>query len=361
MRIVIALLAFGLGASVCPGPVHASDPASTFSIVALDPETGEIGVAVQSRAFSVGSAVPWVEAGVGAIATQSQTNESFGPLGLAMLREGLSAEEAMKALLANDPDRERRQVGIVDARGGSESFTGNECSDWAGDSSLTGLAIQGNILAGPQVVAEMVRAYRSTTGELADRLLAALAAAQAAGGDKRGQQSAALVVGRPSERWPEYRTRYVDLRVEDHKTPIEELMRVYRIAQSSDLLEAHLRYAALYDSLGRREDAIRERDRVGRALRGALDSGLRDAQALNALAWYCAIHDLYLQESLEAARRAVEIEPKDSAIIDTLAEVYFRMGKTKEAIATAERAIALAPEDPYLKGQLDRFRGGVAR
>lgn len=339
----------------------AGEIAGTFSIVALDSATGEIGVAVQSRAFSVGSAVAWVEAGVGAIATQSQTNESFGPLGLALLREGLSAADAMRALLAGDPGRELRQVGIVDARGGAAAFTGSKCSDWAGDSTLTAVSVQGNILAGPAVVADMVQAFRSTPGELADRLLAALEAGQAAGGDKRGQQSAALIVGRPSEKWPEYRTRYIDLRVEDHKTPIEELARLYRIAQTSDLLEAHLRYAALYDSLGRSDDAARERDRVGWTLRRALDSGLRDAQALNALAWYCATQDFFLQESLEAARLATDIEPRDSAILDTLAEVYFRMGRTQDAIATAERALAIAPEDPYLRGQLERFRAGVQR
>lgn len=191
--------------------------------------------------------------------------------------------------------------------------------------------------------------------------MAALEAGQAAGGDKRGQQSAAIVVGRPSDRWPEYRTRYLDLRVEDHAAPIEELIRVYRIAQTSDMLEAHLRYAAVYDSLGQAEGAARERDRVGWILRRALDSGLRDADALNALAWYCATHDLFLKESLEAALRAVEVQPKDFAILDTLAEVYFRMGETEAAIATAERALALEPEDPYLKGQLGRFRGVAPR
>lgn len=358
MKGAMGTLAIAVLALSIPAAGGAGTPAGTFSIIALDPETGEIGVAVESRAFSVGSAVPWAEAGVGAVATQSQTNESFGPQGLAMMRAGIPAQEVLKALLGSDSGRESRQLGIVDANGNSASFSGARCNAWAGDTTAPGLAIQGNILVGPEVVRAMARAYHETSGELSERLLAALQAGQAAGGDRRGQQSAALLVVRPSDRYPEYRTQYVDLRVEDHASPIEELVRVYRIHQTGDLLEAHLRYATLYDSLGQKVAAARERERIGETLRAVMASGMRDAEMLNSLAWFCAIGNVHLEEALAAARTAAEIEPQNTTILDTLAEVYFRLGQREQAIQTIERAIAISPEDPYLLGQRDRFREG---
>jgi uncharacterized Ntn-hydrolase superfamily protein len=335
----------------------AAEPYGTFSIVAMDPATGELGVAVQSRAFSVGSAVPWAEAGVGAIATQSWTNESFGPDGLEMLRSGKSAEETLRALLSADGGRERRQVGIVDALGRAAAWTGNGCSSWAGDSTGPGLAVQGNILAGPEVVSEMVRAFHSTDAELAERLLAALQAAQAAGGDKRGQESAALLVVRQSSKYPEYRTRYIDLRVENHTTPIIELERVYRIHEASDLLEAHVRYAALYDSIGSPDAARLERERIGATLGRALARPGVDAGTLNAMAWACATGNVHLEDALRAAQRAVDMEPKSTEILDTLAEVYFRLSRKEEALETIRRALSLSPDDAYLLGQEKRMRG----
>jgi uncharacterized Ntn-hydrolase superfamily protein len=295
---------------------------------------------------------------VGAIATQASTNESFGPRGLALLRSGYSAQEALEILLGADEGRENRQLGVVDTRGGSASFTGSSCQPWAGDSTQTGLSVQGNILAGPEVVADMIRAFHETDGELGDRLMAALEAAQAAGGDRRGQQSAAILVVRPSDDYPEYRTRYIDLRVEDHEAPIAELRRVFQIHKAADLLRAHVRYAAYYDARGNDEAANRERERIGETLRATLARDDATADMLNALAWYCATADMYLEESLDAARRAVAIEPENTGIIDTLAEVYYRMGRPKKAIETIDRAIAIDPEDNYLKQQRKRFEAG---
>jgi uncharacterized Ntn-hydrolase superfamily protein len=336
-------------------PAAADSPTGTFSIVAYDSLTQELGVAVQSRAFSVGGGVPWAEAGVGAIATQASTNESFGPRGLALLREGVPAPLVLDMLIQADEGRDDRQLGIVDTQGRAAAWTGARCQSWAGDSTAVGLSAQGNILAGEAVVAEMVRAFEESEGDLAARLLAALHAAQAAGGDRRGQQSAALLVVRPSEDYPEYRTRYVDLRVEDHPAPIEELERVFRIHETSDLLQAHVRYLQHYEATGDVEAAHRERTRMGQTLERALNDEATGAGALNALAWYCATADMYLEESLEAARRAVELEPENSGILDTLAEVYFRLGRVDEALSTIDRALAIDPEDDYLKSQRERF------
>jgi uncharacterized Ntn-hydrolase superfamily protein len=351
MRRALCSITLGIALGFSAPPAEA-----TFSIVAYDSVTQELGVAVQSRAFSVGEAVPWAEAGVGAIATQASTNESFGPLGLELLRKGRRAPEVVRALIEADSGSAHRQLGIVDPRGGSAAHTGRSCSPWAGHRTGPGYSIQGNILAGEAVVAEMERAFLSTPGELSERLLAALDAGQAAGGDKRGMQSAALLVVRPSDKYAEYRWRYVDLRVEDSKEPIRELRRVFQIHEAQKLAEAHLRFAEAYESSGRKDLARMERERVGEALRRALARGERDASNLNGLAWVCATNDVFLQEALEAAERAVSLEPKNSGILDTLAEVHFRMGDSGKAVEVESRALAVEPNDPYLKDQLARFR-----
>ncbi|HEV8128941.1 MAG TPA: DUF1028 domain-containing protein [Candidatus Eisenbacteria bacterium] len=331
---------------------------ATFSIVAYDSTTQELGVAVQSRAFSVGMAVPWAEAGVGAIATQASTNESFGPMGLAMMRDRKPAAETLRALLAADSGESHRQVGIVDAHGRSAAHTGKDCNPWAGSRTGPGYSIQGNILAGEAVVTEMERAFLNTRGELPQRLLAALDAGQAAGGDKRGQQSAAILVVRPSDEFPEYRTRYIDLRVEDSKEPIKELRRVFGILEATKLAEAHLRFADAYEKSGRKDLARTERERVGEALKRALARGENDASNLNGLAWTCATNDVYLDEALQAAERAVALEPKNTGIMDTLAEVHFRRGDATKAVEVESKALALEPQNNYLTEQLNRFKTG---
>jgi uncharacterized Ntn-hydrolase superfamily protein len=199
---------------------------ATFSIVAFDPETQELGVAVESKFLSVGAVVPWVESGVGAIATQSWANTTYGPRGLELLRRGAMPDEAVKKLTVDDENAAERQVGIVDAHGRSATYTGAKCKDWAGGAAGPNYAAQGNILAGKGVVDGMIRAFTETRGYLADRLVAALRAGQAAGGDRRGQQSAALYIAKPAGGYAGFNDRYVDLRVDDHPAPIEELARI---------------------------------------------------------------------------------------------------------------------------------------
>ena len=357
MRVPLPLSALVLTAAIGAAALVVAVPAgATFSIVAHDSVTGELGVAVESRAFSVGSAVPWAAAGAGAIATQAQTNESCGPNGLALLAAGLDARAALDTLLARDPERAHRQLAIVDARGRVAVHTGTSCNDWAGAHIGAGYSCQGNILTGAEVVAAMARAYETTEGELARRLLAALVAGQEAGGDKRGKQSAAILVVRPSERYPEYRNRYVDLRVEDHPDPIAELTRVYEIHEAGDLVRAHLRYAEVYRARGDSASARREEERVGETLDRVLARGSRDASLLNGLAWSTALASVHLDEALRAAELAAEIEPKSHEILDTLAEVHFRRGEVAAAIEAGERALALDPGSTYLKEQLARFR-----
>ncbi len=205
-------------------------PISTYSIVACDLEAGHWGVAVQSKFLAVGSVVPWAEPHVGAVATQSYANPRYGPDGLRLLREGLSADEVVERLTAADDERDSRQLGVVDSQGRGATFTGSGCFDWAGGRTGAGYAAQGNILVSGATVEALADTFEASTGDsLAERLLQCLAAAQHAGGDRRGQQSAALLVVERDGGYGKLSDVLVDLRVDDHARPIEELRRLYGI------------------------------------------------------------------------------------------------------------------------------------
>jgi uncharacterized Ntn-hydrolase superfamily protein len=218
---------------------------ATFSIVAFDPDAREVGVAVQSKFPNVRPIVPWAKAEVGAIATQSFANVSYGPVGLALLENGATAEQALQILLQNDPKKEIRQVGIVDFKGNSASWTGNECFDWAGGivgygegkkyggkgQIITGryYAVQGNILVDQRTVEAMAKAFEETKGTLADKLVSALVAGGKAGGDRRGEQSAALLVVKKGAGYDSTMDNYIDISIYDHPKPLEELQRLYNL------------------------------------------------------------------------------------------------------------------------------------
>jgi len=205
---------------------------ATYSIAACDLEAGQWGVATQSKFLGVGSVVPWAVPGVGGIATQAYANPRYGPDGLELLREGLSAEEAVERLTAADDGRDHRQLGIVDAQGRSASFTGSECMEWAGGRTGEGYAAQGNILVSAETVDAIAESFERSTGPLAERLLDCLDAAQAAGGDRRGQQSAALLVVEKDGGYAGLSDEVVDLRVDEHARPLEELRRIYVLHQA---------------------------------------------------------------------------------------------------------------------------------
>ncbi len=204
---------------------------ATFSIVAHDSATGELGVAVASRFFTVGNVVPWAKAGVGAVATQAYANTTFGWRGLELMEKGLTPEEVKTVLIRNDDNPDRRQFGIVAADGSSATYTGEGCNAWAGGRSGPHYAVQGNILAGEAVVAAMEEAFLKTEGTLADRLYAALLAAEANGGDSRGKQSAAMLVVKEGAGYGGFTDRAIDIRVDDHPEPFKELGRILEIGQ----------------------------------------------------------------------------------------------------------------------------------
>ena len=237
----------------------------TFSIVAYDPAERAFGVGVASKFLAVGAMVPWVRAGVGAIATQAHGNLTFGTNGLALLTQGYSAQETLELLLQGDALSERRQVGIVDNQGRAASHTGSQCFAWAGSKTGEGFACQGNILSGENVVEAMAAAYQSAQGELADRLLAALIAGENAGGDRRGKQAAALYVARPNGGYGGNNDRYLDLRVDDDPAPIMRL---------GELVALH----HLYFGQPKPEDRLPISEALARELQAILrDTGYLDA------------------------------------------------------------------------------------
>jgi uncharacterized Ntn-hydrolase superfamily protein len=275
---------------------------ATFSIVAADPKTHQVGVAVASRFFAVGSVVPWASAEAGAIATQAFANTSFGPFGLALLQGGRDPEGVLADMLAGDDRPERRQVGIVSADGRSVAHTGSDCTPWAGHRIGKGYAIQGNILAGEHVVVAMERAFLDTPGSLALRLYTALAAGDEAGGDARGRQSAALMVARRGAGYGGYTDRYIDIRVDDHPDPLTELDRLLEIAEVNGLW--NMAWTAY--TQGRMADAVPWMERTAGAARAVASDVL--PEVLYDLAVVRA-HSGHEEEALEALEEAINANP----------------------------------------------------
>lgn len=301
---------------VAAAPVS-SLPVATFSIVAFDRRTGSLGIAVQSKFFAVGSVVPFAAAGVGAVATQSYANTSYGPRGLQMMRDGNSAQQTLDALLDSDAGRDQRQVGIVDAQGNVANFTGDACLAWAGARHGDNYTVQGNILAGPEVVDAMAEAYEAAEGGLATRLVAALAAGQEAGGDARGRQSAALVVVREGAGYGG-NDRYIDLRVDDHPQPIVELQRLLDIFQG------------------------READTVTQRLLG--EAAQASGEARGEL----------LRGALHGAEAATQLDPGNGWGWMTRAQVHLELGDLEAAAEAGRQALTI---DPWIKTAI---LGGIA-
>ena len=300
----------------------------TYSIAALDPDSGELGVAVQTRWFNVGGTVPWLEAGVGAVATQSFTEIAHGPNGLRLLREGRAADEALAGLLAADPGEAIRQVGIVDAAGRSAAHTGLRCVRYASHLVAPGVSVQANMMERPTVPAAMLEAFMGAAGDLATRLLEALVAAEREGGDVRGRQSAALLVapgagdgGSPPEPW----ARLFDLRVEDHPAPVDELARLLDLARA-------------YDALGEAERAGRAGD--GASAAAARERSTRLAPGDDQLVLWSAVGLVMegrVAEARDALDRATAVEPRSGEHLRRFAEA----GRLPGGDATL-RALGLA-------------------
>ncbi|TAH53774.1 MAG: DUF1028 domain-containing protein [Chloroflexota bacterium] len=329
--------------------------ASTFSIIAHDPEAQEWGVAVQSKAFAVGSMVPSAQAGVGAIASQAWTNKSFGARGLALLKRGHDPKDVIQHLIAGDNGGARRQLAVLDAQGRAANYTGNECMKWAGGIAEQNVSVQGNILASERVITNMLRAFKNARGKLGERLIVALEAGQKAGGDTRGQQAASLLIVREKSDIDGIGDVYVDLRVDDHKTPLAELRRLYGVWEIElyPYLEGDRVNALLREKRYARAQKL-HRDFSAHAARLARKNW-NDAQLLNVLAWQFAQNPLGLDAAQKYAQRASKLKPRDTNIADTLAEVYFQRGDTTRAIELERPLVAKNPNRSDLKAQLEKF------
>lgn len=241
----------------------------TFSIVAYDPKNNEWGVAVQSKFVAVGSIVPYAKAKVGAIATQAYANTSYGPNGLALLEKGLTAEETIQRLIKDDEKKEERQVGIVDSFGNAASFTGSECFDWAGHIVGKNFSCQGNILASEEVVKAMAKAFETTRGDLIEKFFAVLDAGQEAGGDRRGRESAAILIVKEKGAYDGGTDNYINIRVDEHPTPIKELKKVFEIYDMCLLLRDDPK--DLVKLKGDKVKIIKERLKLDGFYEGAID------------------------------------------------------------------------------------------
>jgi uncharacterized Ntn-hydrolase superfamily protein len=290
---------------------------ATFSIVGRDPATGELGVAVASRFFAVGSVVPWARADVGAVATQSFANTSFGWRALELLELGAGPEEALAILLHNDDDPDRRQLGIVAADGRSETYTGKGCIPWAGGRNGPNYAVQGNILTGEDVVLAMEKTFLETGGTLAERLYAALLAGDSKGGDSRGKQSAALLIVKKNAGYGGYTDRAIDIRVDDHPDPFGELGRLLNYAQ--------MNYA------------WNEGWTLFTRKKGA--------------------------EAVPHLERALRLAPENPELLYDMALIYVSAGRSEDALAALEKALRLNPklrQQASTDTDLDALRGNPA-
>lgn len=282
--------------------------ASTFSIAAFDPKTRNLGVAVQSRYFSVGTAVPWAQAQVGAVATQSFVNISYGPRGLKLLKKGLTVKEVIEKLTSKDKSRDYRQLGIIDGKGNPAAYTGTKCLKWAGSKTGKNYTAQGNTLANEQVVQNMGKKFETTKSDLADRLVAALEGGQEAGGDARGRQSAALLVVGERKSKAGYGDRLIDLRVEDHPEPIAELKRLLRLHR-------------VYSLIDEAEEIFTQGNH---------------------------------KKAIATIKKAIELNPNsDDAHVD-LGMTYTKMGKTQEARKAFNKATSLNPNMKTVISQLTK-------
>jgi uncharacterized Ntn-hydrolase superfamily protein len=306
MRLWLALASLvGASASGASAEDYSPDDLGTYSIIARDGATGELGMAVQSKAFAAGNRAMTMKGGLAVIAHQASANPMYGAIGLELLGRGMAPEQALEFMLRSDEGRDNRQVAILDAQGRSAAWTGKGANDWKGHRCAVNYCAQGNILTGPEVVDAMAKSFESSTGPLAERLLAALDAAQAAGGDARGMQSGALVIVSPLAGSGGFSDRVVDIRVDDHRAPLVELRRLLNMVRSGQLITA--------------------------ANRIAVEGNLPAAT--------------------ESAQKATEISPENDNAWVALASVHLRAGRKAAALDALRKAVDLNPAN---KRQLPR-------
>lgn len=315
--------------------ITAQRPVHTYSIVAVDRETGEIGVAVQSHWFSVGSTVPWAEAGIGAVATQSFVNLSFGPRGLELLRQGRNPGQVVEELLRSDSAREMRQLAVIDRHGNAAAHTGRRCVPEAGHSIGKNFSVQANLMASTEVWPAMAQDFQQGSGPLAERLIQALRAAQACGGDLRGKQSAAILVVRVEPTGEIWKDRLIDLRVEDHEDPLEELSRLLRVFRA-------------YEHMNRGDEALEAEDGES-ALReyGEARRLHPDSQEIRFWSAVSLVNAGQLEQALPVFAELFGAHPNWR----TLLERIYRLGLLKTDRPSYQRVVASVQKSSARRGE----------
>jgi uncharacterized Ntn-hydrolase superfamily protein len=338
-----------LGLLVLSSFILVSSAHATFSIIGYDPETKEWGIAVASRQVSVGAGVPWAEAGSGAVAVQAWMDPKIGRDGLAMMKAGFSAKQTMASLMDRDRELQKRQFALIDAMGGVAGFSGNTLADFAGDRQGNYYSVQGNILAGEAVLTEMERVFLETEGPLALRLLLALQAGDSAGGDRRGRQSAALLVARAHGDYRGVTDRMIDLRVDNDPEATDKLVDVfigwanqvtfytYLTSESAPDLQ---RGVVLMDWLLEQEEGKNE----------------PDIMVHNSMAWFLAQERIMPEKAIEIALSANQLTPQNTSIINTIAEAYRASGDTATGVKWLKEALEYRPGDMYLTDRLIEFQ-----
>jgi uncharacterized Ntn-hydrolase superfamily protein len=298
-QLLARALAFGFLGFASPVMAQDYDPdyLATFSIIARDPATGELGMAVQSKAFAAGNRAMTIKGGVAVIAHQASANPMYGSVGLELIATGMAPQQALEFMLRADEGRDNRQVAILDMQGRSAAWTGQSTNDWKGHTCGTNYCAQGNILTGAPVVAAMAKSFESSSGPLAERLMDALDAAQAAGGDARGMQSGAITIVRPLAGSGGFSDRVVDVRVDDHRTPLAELRRLLKLVRSGQLIQE--------------------------ANRKVTENNLAEAAA--------------------AVQRAVDMSPENDNAWVAAANIHLRAGRKTQALEAIRRAVELNP------------------
>ncbi len=324
---------------------------STYSIVAYDSLMEEWGIAVQSKFFAVGSVVPYAKAGLGAIATQAWGNTTFKEKSMKLLSMGLDAKGVIEELLKDDSNYQFRQVGLVDKNGFSYAFTGSFCTQYAGHIIKKNYTVQGNILYSEDVLKNMAETFEKSSLPLAERLIESLKSGQKAGGDKRGMQSAALLVVSKNGGYSGYDDKLVDIRVDDSKNPIDELERLYNEYQKSFLASSYIRIAI--ESF--REKKIKKSEEAFKRVVHLINKFPADYQTLNSIAWEMAINDYKLEDALDLILKAIKLKDDDGNIYDTAGEIYYRLGNIKKAIEYEEKALKLMPDNEIFRKKLEEW------
>lgn len=358
-RLALAAAATVLGLASA-GPSAAADMQGVLSIIAMDRASGAIGIAVISDAPGCGAAVPWVEAGVGAIATQGGVNPGWGPRGLEYLRRGVAPQAVVDSLYRNDPGYLRRQVGVMDRNGVTGGYTGLELIGFAAGVIDSLLAVQGNSLS----YTDALLALRDTVLAHSDLPLPERLLHGITWGSTRARgplRSAALLVGRVDPERPESATRWISIRVDDHRSPLYELQRLFRADAAAHLVESHLHFAGLARKAGDKAREKAERARAGHLVAAALADTTLPLSALNAMAWGLVQHGAHLEQAATAIGRALEREPRNRSFLDTASALAERRGDRATALAFARRAAEAAPRDEYLNERAKALGAAAAK